>query len=317
MINNCVADKALQWIKNNTIDGHGITITSKQKRVYPEVTGYYIPTLLNIGEENLAIAYAKYLCNIQKENGAWYDAYDNYPYVFDSAQILKGLVAIEKKLPNVKYNIEKGCDWLLSNMDESGRLKPAISDCFAEDTTVYSELIHLYCLTPLIDAGKLLNKPEYAVAVEKIKRYYLENYKHDILNFSLLSHFYAYVMEGLVDLGEKEIIRTAMNNIEKYKDENGAIPGLYDVKWVCSTGLFQLAIVWYKLNEVEKGNRLFEYACSLQNSSGGWFGSYSISFANKYFTRKRKKAWYFPKEEIAWANKYYFDALLLHDKLNK
>lgn len=312
-----VTKKALTWIKNNTIDGNGITVTSKQRRVYPEVTGYYIPTLLKIGEVDMAISYAKYLCKIQKDNGAWFDAYDNDPYVFDSAQILKGLVAIYDILPEVKGNILKGCDWLLSNMDETGRLNPATPDCFAEDTSVYSELIHLYCLTPLLDAGNKFDKPNYIEAAHQIKDYYLKNNMDDILNFSLLSHFYAYVMEGLVDIGETDVIRKAMHNIEKYKDEKGAIPGLYDVKWVCSTGLFQLAIVWYKLGEIKKGNQLFEYTCNLQNESGGWYGSYATSFKNKYFTRKRKKAWYFPKEEIAWANKYFFDALILHDSLNK
>lgn len=42
----------------------------------------------------MAVTYAGWLCSIQHEEGAWYDTDDKEPYVFDTAQILKGLVAI-------------------------------------------------------------------------------------------------------------------------------------------------------------------------------------------------------------------------------
>ncbi len=304
-------EKTINWIKNYSINNNGITVTSKQKKVYPEVTGYYIPTLIEWGYKDLAVNYAKYLCSIQKSDGAWYDSGDVRPYIFDTAQILKGLIAIYHFMPEVKNNIISGCDWLLTNMTNEGRLKPAFDGCFPKDESFYSELIHTYCLTPLVDAAKLFDKPEYKKAAIKIKDYYIKHYKEKILNFSLLSHFYAYVMEGLLDMGEVDLIKEAMQNIEKFQNEKGGIPGLNNVNWVCSTGIFQLAIVYYKLNELEKGNRLFEYACSLQNESGGWYGSDPVSFFDKYFTRGNKKAHYFPKEEISWANKYFLDALAL------
>lgn len=307
--------KAMLWIRKNTIGNGGIAVTSEQRVIYPEVTGYYIPTLLQWGEKDLAIAYTKHLCTMQKEDGAWYDSQGNDPYIFDTAQIMKGLVAIYPYLPEVKDAIIKGCDWLLSRMNEDGRLVPPNPHCFDGDETFYSELIHTYCLTPLRDAAAIFDKPEYEAAANKIKDYYIDNYRDKILHFSLLSHFYAYVMEGLLDMGERELISEAMYNIEKYQDSDGGIPGLNDVKWVCSTGMFQLAIVWYKLGEIEKGNRIFDYACTLQNASGGWFGSYPVSFVNRYFSRGRQKAYYFPDEEISWAVKYFLDALALKEKL--
>ena len=44
-------DEVLVWIKNNTLSvegvpGKGIVVTSKKRIIYPEVTGYYIPTLV-------------------------------------------------------------------------------------------------------------------------------------------------------------------------------------------------------------------------------------------------------------------------------
>lgn len=307
--------KALNWIKNNTIDGKGIIVTTKEKIIYPEVTGYYIPTLLTWGERDLAISYAEHLCHIQKEDGSWYDSGDKEPYVFDSAQILKGLISIRDIMPEVDNHIVKGCDWILSNMQPNGRLTTPCKDAWGDNEDFCSELIHVYCLTPIRDAGRIFNKPEYLEAVTKILGYYKREKLDRIKNFSLLSHFYAYVMEGLYDLGEVDLCRNAMMKLEEHRNKKGAIPGLNDVPWVCSTGLFQLAVVWYKLGDLERGNSLFYYALTLQNKSGGWYGSYPAPSIFLKFYGGRKKPYYFPDAEISWANKYFLDALALKEKL--
>ena len=309
-----IFNRSLGWIKASTISGNGITVTSKQNVIYPEVTGYYIPTLLEWGERDLAVSYAKYLCSIQKKDGSWYDAYDKAPYIFDSAQILKGLISIKNILPEVESHIVQGCDWLIGNMDENGRLVTPSKDAWGNDDNFCSELIHLYCLTPLVDAAVIFNRADYKKAADKICDFYKRNYIDKILNFSLLSHFYAYVMEGLLDLGESETVKQAMNNLKKYQNPKGGVPGLKDVNWICSTGLFQLALVWYKLGELEKGNHIFDYACKFQNESGGWFGSYPASWTDK-LRKGKQKAYYFPDEEISWANKYFLDALAYKTKL--
>ena len=125
--------KALDWIKANTVDGKGIAVTSKKQVVYPEVTGYYIPSLLQWGERDLALSYARHLCSIQKEDGSWYDSADKAPYVFDSAQILKGLIAVRELLPEVDAHIVRGCDWILSNMQPDGRLVTPSKDAWASE----------------------------------------------------------------------------------------------------------------------------------------------------------------------------------------
>lgn len=313
-------EKALEWIKNNTLSvegvpGNGIVVTSKKRIIYPEVTGYYIPTLLKWDMKDLALKFAEYLCNIQKEDGSWYDSKDKAPYIFDSAQILKGLVAIRDIYPEADEHIIKGCDWILTNMRENGRLVTPDEESWGGDDTFCSEMIHIYCLEPIRDAGKIFGRNDYLEAVDKILAFYKENYKEKIENFSLLSHFYAYVMEGLYDLGEEKLCRESMERIEKYKTAKGGITGLNDVPWVCSTGIFQLAIVWYKLGEKAKGDELFEYACNLQNASGGWYGSYPENKFKNIFYRGRKKPYYFPEEEISWAVKYFLDARYYKNQL--
>ena len=307
--------KALMWIEKNTIDGNGIAVTSKEQVIYPEVTGYYIPTLLKWGEKDRACAYAKHLCSIQKKDGSWYDPTDSAPYVFDSAQILKGLIAIRKIMPEVDEHIIKGVDWILTNMQEDGRLTTPDMSSWGDNEDFCSELIHIYCLSPIREAGEIFGRQDYKDAVDKILSYYKRKKMDRIKNFSLLSHFYAYIMEGLFDLGEVDLCRESMERLEKYRNSKQGIPGLNDVPWVCSTGMFQLAIVWYKLGDLERGNSLFEYALSLQNETGGWYGSYSVPGFWTRFYRGRKKPYYFPDAEISWAVKYYLDALYFKNEL--
>ncbi len=308
---------AIKWIENNTIDNKGIAVSSKEKIIYPEVTGYYIPTLLKFGFTDKAFSYADYLCSIQKEDGSWYDPKDESPYVFDSAQILKGLLAVRHLKPEVDKNILKGCDWILSNMQENGRLITPDRNAWGNDENFCSELVHIYCLSPIREAGERFGRQNYIDAAEKILAYYKREQLDKIMNFSLLSHFYAYVMEGLYDLNERELCRTAMMRLEKYRNNKQGIPGLNDVPWVCSTGLFQLALVWYKLGDLERGDSLFDYAVSLQNDSGGWYGSYPAPVLWARFLRGRKKPYYFPDAEISWAVKYFLDALAYKNELEE
>lgn len=312
-----VYDRAIKWVKANTINGNGITVTSKKQIIYPEVTGYYIPTLLNWDMKEQATAYAEYLCKIQGEDGSWTDPSGKAPYVFDSAQILKGLVAIRELCPEVDVHIKRGCDWILSNMKDNGQLSTPDEDSWGNNDAFCSELVHIYALSPIREAGKIFGNQYYLDSVDKILEYYKKNYQEKIENFSLLSHFYAYVMEGLYDLGEVQLCRESMERIEKFKTPKGGITGLNDVPWVCSTGIFQLAIVWYKLGEKAKGDELFYYACNLQNTSGGWYGSYPENKFKNIFYRGRKKPYYFPNEEISWADKYFLDAYYYKKQLEK
>lgn len=295
--------KAIRWIKNNTISGgNGIINNSGLKKAYPEVTGYYIPTLLRWGYKDLAIKYAKWLCSIQHEDGAWFDTDDSEPYIFDSAQILKGLIAVRDYMPEVDSHIIKGCSWILSNMSQDGRLIAPNENAWGDGRT-FSELIHTYCTSPIHEAGRLLNRKDFIEKAELITKYYTTKCRDEILNFNLLSHFYAYVMEAMIDIGKEELASEAMLKIARLQKTSGAVPAYNNVDWVCSTGLFQLAVVWYRLGKIENGDKAFEYACKLQNESGGWFGSYlSEENPNEVNT-------YFPNSEISWAVKYFLDAL--------
>lgn len=298
--------KAADWIVTNTVPEKGIINTTLMPKPYPEVTGYYIPTLLRWGFRELALSYARWLCGIQKPDGSWYDTMDQHPYVFDTAQVLKGLLAVREIMPEVDENIRRGCGWILSNIQADGHL--TTPDQSQWNSGECSDLIHLYCLEPLYAAAEAFGEERYRQEADRVKKYYLENRLEEIQNFGMLSHFYAYVMEGLCDIGEAELARQAMEKIAALQRENGMVPAYRDVNWVCSTGLFQFALVWYKLGELEKGNKAFRYACSLQNVSGGWYGGYATK-ADAGVLEEKEYATYFPDGEISWAVKYFMDAL--------
>ncbi len=306
---NCIMiyDRAIGWIYKNTNENEGIINTSKLRKSYPEVSGYYIPSLLQWGHRNLAIQYAKWLCRIQKEDGSWFDANDEKPYVFDTAQILKGLLSICYLLPEVSENIERGCNWLISNIQSDGRMKSPRENDFGDEKT-FSELIHIYCLSPLVKASDLLKKPLYKNEAMRALAYYKKNMNEEINRFGLLSHFYAYVLEGLLDLGEIDIVESAMDKIADLQNEKGWVPAYSNVSWICSTGLFQFAVIWFRLGDVERGQRAFDYACRMQNTTGGWDGGYLSE------SDERQSITYFPNEEISWAVKYFLDALYWKNK---
>lgn len=303
-------DLAKKWIKKYTIDNKGIAVVSTQPNViYPECTGYYIPTLLKMGDTKRAINFGNYLISIQNSNGSWSEPSGKTPYTFDTAQILKGLVSlIEYNLDEndkYKYALIKGCDYILSMQRPDGSI--ATQDYGAWGLPYKKsvpEYIHVYCLEPLRKAGNIYGIEKYEQCVQKALKFYLS--QEDLTDFMTLSHFNAYVIEGLIDLGEIKRAKRAMDLISLHQRENGMVPAYSFVDFVCSTGLFQYAICWYKLGDFEKGNKAFDYACKLQNKSGGFFGSYTVGndIAN-----------YFPNGEIDWAVKYFIDGLFIGEKL--
>lgn len=300
--------RAIRWIKEHTLpeaEGKAIIVSTATPLGYPEVTGYYIPTLLRWGYRDLAVEYAKWLVAIQKEDGSWCDPDNQSPYIFDSGQILKGLIAVREIYPAVDEAIQKGVMWILSNKQAEGQLTTPDEAAWGDKKTC-SELVHLYCLSPIRDAAKIFHRDDWAQAVEDILRYYVDNRREEIMNFDLLSHFYAYVMEALLDLGETAMAREAMAKMTELQTPEGAVPGYNNVQWVCSTGLFQLALVWFRLGEREQGEKAFQYACKLQNDSGGWYGSYPVE--------EDMNNDYFPAAEISWAVKYFLDALYYKNK---
>lgn len=286
-------ERAMDWFKANMVPGQGIIVHTRQPVPYPEVTGYFIPTLYNWGEPELARTCTRWLMSIQLPDGA-FPAPDGVPYTFDTAQIMRGLCAAVGDVDGAEDSLRRACDWMLTQVDESGRLLTPSTELW---TDIASDLIHTYALPPLAQAGRLLGVKEY----EDAAKFVLEHYKQrdDLVPFNRLSHFHAYAMEALCELGELELARRGMADVARVQRSDGSIPAYPDVEWVCSTGMAQYAIVWYTLGEEARANRAINYLEKIQNPSGGFFGSYG------------RGAKYIAGGEISWGVKYFLDAWLL------
>jgi len=289
-------ERAMDWFRAHMVPGQGIIVHTRQPVPYPEVTGYFVPTLYNWGEQELARDCTRWLLSIQMPDGA-FPAPDGVPYTFDTGQIMRGLCAALGDVDGCEAALRKACDWMLTQVAPSGQL---LTPSTEQWTDIASDLIHTYALPPLKQAGQLLGVKEYEEAAAFVLAYYKQ--QQDLVPFNRLSHFHAYAMEALCEMGELELARLGMADVARVQRRNGAVPAYPDVDWICSTGMAQYAIVWYTLGERERADRAMRYLEKIQNPSGGFFGSYG------------KGAKYISGGEISWAVKYFLDATLLRQR---
>ena len=147
-------EAAVRWIRRHAIAGSGMAVSSKQRVAYPEVTGYFIPTLLGLGERELAHAFADWLIRVQRADGAFVGPGSDEAFAFDTGQVVRGWVALLPTRPALEAPLRRACDWLLAASDAaSGRLPvPAPGgDWSLGPRGEVSEAIHLYVLAPLRD----------------------------------------------------------------------------------------------------------------------------------------------------------------------
>lgn len=281
----------MAWCKAHTVPGQGVIVHTRQPVPYPEVTGYYVPTLYQWGETALARQYLRWLLSVQLPDGA-FPAPDGVAYTFDTGQIMRGLVAALDDVAEAEASLRRACEWMLTQVDPaSGRLQTPSTELW---TDIASDLIHTYALPPLLQAGQRLGVARYEDAARFVLAYYKR--QPGLLPFDRLSHFHAYAMEALVELGELGLARQGMAEVARVQRADGSVPAYPDAGWVCSTGIAQYAIVWYALGEGERAERAIAYLETIQNPSGGFYGSYGPG------------AKYIAGAEISWGVKYFLDA---------
>lgn len=282
-------EKALNWIRWHEMPSGGIRVHSRHQAAYPEVTGYIIPTLLDHGARDLARRLAQWLVSVQRPEGAFTDPDFGKPNVFDTGQALRGLLAILKLEPYFLQAVRRAAGYLCAQMIDRGT-----GGFGTRYDGVISEGIHLYALPPLIEAAEALQQPGYRMAAEQCADFYFK--QGCAFQLSTLTHFLAYELEAAIDLGHPERAKPALDALRASQRSDGSVPGVPDASWVCTPGLAQLAICWYKLGESAPADRAMRYLDAHQKRDGGFLGSYGKGGA------------YFPDVELAWAAKFYLDA---------
>ncbi|OHB63075.1 MAG: hypothetical protein A2Y76_04970 [Planctomycetes bacterium RBG_13_60_9] len=295
-------DKAIEWVKSHRVPDSGIVVHHRTDRVTQEVTGYLIPTLYNAGERQLAYDLARWEASVQRADGGFVCPTADVPYTFDTAQVMRGFLAVLDDLPELEGNLRRACDYVESHIGPDGEVRHDSYETWqVSDGGSFSPYCNLYVLPPLLEAGRRLSQPQYTEAVERSVAYF--KCKPDLVTFKSelgsLSHIFGYLLEALVDLGEIGLARKGLDQAAAVQKSDGAIPAYPGVDWVCSTGMAQLAVAWWKIGEKEPAIRARKYLETIQNLSGGFYGSYG------------EGSQYLPNEEISWAAKYFIDLCLL------
>ena len=168
-----------------------------------EVTGYLIPTLIEVEEHSLAEQYAEFLSHMQRPNGAFAGP-DKREYVFDTAQALRGLLRASQHWDRFRPFALKAADYIASSVKKNGRI-PSI---YEEEAAEY---VHVFILPVLVEAAHVFNKPEYLEIANKSLIYYKN--VPDILDDNPLTHFLAYTIDGFIEMGEADFVRLLIKKI--------------------------------------------------------------------------------------------------------
>lgn len=249
---------------------------------YPETTGYIIPTLLDYAESQDA-AWAleaheaakragHWLLSIQHEDGGWPGGYVHQKrpsVVFNSGQILRGLLALHQRDPQGPWSAaaKKCIDWILAQMDDQGVFS---KNDFMGAIRVYGT----YVMAPVLSWAQYF--PEAAEEWKSKARLHAkwvmsqqnslgwfancDNTRHK--NNRPIIHTIAYTADGLWHLGihldDKDIQAAAMVPARTLATEfltRGMLSGRYDDQWSGSesfipTGGAQLAILWDHMYDI-------------------------------------------------------------------
>lgn len=287
--------RVLKWIRTQESPSGGIRVNSAHSFSYPEVTGYLVPTLLAYGERDLVVRLVRWLLCIQRASGAYADPDRAEPCVFDTGQALRGLLAAKDVVPEALEAARRASDYICGEMIASG------SRGFGERYSgKIPESVHLYVLPPLRLAAAVLGCADYRQAVEYCLDYYS---KPDVCNVDSQLHFLGYELEALIDLDRADLAVPVLDHLRRQQACDGSVPGVTGARWVCSSGLAQLALCWYKIGDWEPADKALAWMEKHQTSGGGFFGGYG------------PKASYFPNVEVPWAAKFYLDAHRLRLRL--
>ncbi len=305
--------RALDWVRSQENPAGGIRVHSGRAESYPEVTGYLVPTLLKYGDRELATRLVRWLVSIQHPDGSFPSA-RGVTNLFDTGQVLRGLLAGMGLVPEARGAALRTAEYLCSQMVDGGeggfgergygsfllqQMMEGVKGGFSPRSYLgyVPESIYLYSLVPLLSAARTFERPDLEAAAKACFEHYRRH--KDALHLEDLTHFLGYQLEALIDVGREDLALPILKTLRRMQAADGSVRGQAGEDWVCSPGMAQLAVCWYKVGMWEPADRGLAWLESRQQASGGFRGSYG------------PLASYFPEVELPWAAKFYLDANLL------
>jgi hypothetical protein len=318
------------------------------QHAYPETTGYIIPTFFDcarvMGREDLAERarrMADWELTVQLEGGGFPGGTidrGRVPVVFNTGMVLLGLTRAfaETGCPQYRDGIARAATFLVNAQSRDGAWRRFANvngqtHVHAYDCLVNWGLVHAAQLLGehrWVDAAR--RNLEFTLTLQAPNGWFAHNALRPVRNATPLTHTIAYATAGLLEAGlllrEQRFvdaaIRPATALLERLEPE-GFLAGEFDTdwhpvgRWSCLTGTAQMAIIWWRLFELE-GNTRFANAARLaidyvrcrhevhhgtRATRGGIAGAFPID------------APYGRLQFVNWAAKFFVDALLLEERL--
>ena len=337
-------DKAIKWLckAQNINTGKGVSagfhLLYGWLPAYPETTGYIIETFFewsNISNNpefrNRAINMAYWLLEIQNEDGSITDMYFKNKMVFDTSQVIFGLIKAfyETKEERFLQAALKAGKWLISVQEKNGSwIKYALNNIAH---TYYSRvawsLVCLYQATKKLDFLKAsLKNIEWTLSNQR------ENGWFERASFNLntkpYTHTIAYTLRGILEVGiltkNEKFIRCVCKSIDKIVEDindRGFVCGAYDMNWIgdkrfsCLTGSAQISLILFRLYTITHNkkylltakniNKFLKKTQQLRLKHAEIYGAIAGSFPvwgdYLHFT--------YPN----WAAKFFIDSLILEE----
>lgn len=306
---------------------------------YPETSGYLIPTLLSMGDDDddtphyraTAASIADWLVSIQLECGGFAGrevGAQTEPDVFDTGMILIGFSALSAETGSTATaaGAARAANFLVSCMDDRG--------CFVRHLS--HGILHAYNVRSawaLVAHGTLVGENRFVEAGVANARWTLD--QQNLAGFftsnafkrggNANTHGIAYVLQGLLQIDDimgdqdcLESVARGANALQRLYAKHGWIAAELAPDWqyrsrhICLTGYAQLAIIFLRLFQKTGDHRYRATAERLINDvartqdlrdpSAPYYGAIAGSFP--IYGR------YAPLQYPNWAAKFFLDALI-------
>ena len=261
---------------------------------YPETTGYIIETFWDYGRSkdeqswvDRAILMTDWLLSLQHEDGWIPDPSLTKPLVFDTGQVLFGLIRSYRETGNPGYLAasKRAGDWLVEVQTDDGSWER-----FAYNEIPHSyysrvgwSLAELYELTGdarYLDAAS--RNAEWTLGQQQPNGWYRRAAFGTDEHSKPFTHTIAYTIRGMFEMGrligDARLIDSAQDSITALLDRSpsGRLPAAtYGPAWEgdysssCLTGDAQLAIILFRLAQVRSSKALFDRGSDLNRLLSG------------------------------------------------
>jgi hypothetical protein len=346
-------EAAMGWIaraQDATPDG-GVSmgynvLTRKWGASYPETTGYIIPTMFACfhvtGDDEYkqrALRMADWELSVQMRSGAFQsgnlDAVPQKPAIFNTGQVILGLVRAYKETKDRKYQraAEKAATWLVKSQAGNGAWRKNLSIL----TTNHVHVYNTRTAWALLQAHDITSEKMYLTAATKnidwaltqqLDNGWFENAAFNIKE-DPLSHTIAYTIRGILECGiylnNKVYIDAARKSADallQLQQKDGSLYGIYNsewkntVRWSCLVGDAQISVIWLRLFEITQDKKYFDAARKMNNFLKATQDLKSDNQGIRGGIKGSQPFWigYGRFNYLNWAAKFFVDALLLENK---